>query len=86
MCPPMNLADSATPALAAIFSSLAWSTGPARPTYSGRVTPRARTRADPVPQRGRVEAEVADQVGGVCRLSHMAWMVMSSPIFGWLCG
>ncbi len=44
MCPARNLADSATPAFAAIRTSLARSTGPAMPTNRGSVTRRARTR------------------------------------------
>ena len=74
-CPARNRADSAAPAIGRHPQQPGPLSGPASPTYSGSVTPRARIRWIHRPQHGRVEAQVADDVG---------WRACACPTWpGW---
>ena len=77
-----NRADSLTPILVAIDSSLVRSTGPARPISRGVAAPRDLTLLIQVLTTAGSKHRLLTRVVACSRLSHIACTVMSSLIVG----
>ncbi len=75
-------ADSLTPILVAIDSSLVRSTGPGMPISSGMTAPRDLTRLTHVLTTAGSKHRLLTRLVACSRLSHIACTVMSSLIVG----